>query len=59
MAIELVCIEPFHGVKRGEVITDPERVATLTATHPHAFVKRMAPDPPAPVEPPVPIDPPT
>lgn len=62
MAIELVCVQPIHGFKIGAEVKDPEMMAKLLASHPHAFVKRAVPDEPPPVEPsepPVPIDPPS
>lgn len=59
MAIELVCVQPIHGFKVGDEVKDPELMATLSASHPHAFVRRSAPDVPPPAEPPVPIDPPS
>lgn len=43
--LKLVCIEDFHGHKKGMEITDPVIVAKHLDERPHHFVKVWAPEP--------------
>lgn len=51
MAINLVCTTPLHGVKKGDVVSDPAEIARYLASHPHHFNKVSAPDPKPEIEP--------
>lgn len=37
----LVCVHPFHGYEKGQLITDPDEVAKLINDRDHHFVKIM------------------
>ena len=49
MAYSLVCTTPFHGHKRGQVVSNEADVDRLSESHPHHFVRVFSAD--APVQP--------
>jgi hypothetical protein len=42
MEIHLVVVKPFDGLLRGDVITDPARIANILAGERAGFVVRVA-----------------
>lgn len=53
MTYHLVCVHPFHGYEKGQLVTDEAEVMNLSADLGHHFVKINAPEP-APAAPPAP-----
>ncbi len=47
----LVCVVPFHGYQKGQMVTDPAEVAKLMADRDSHFVRIPAPTPAAPMTP--------
>jgi hypothetical protein len=43
MQFHLVCVNPFHGYEKGQMITDPAEVEKLMADREHHFVRIAAP----------------
>jgi len=42
----LVCVVPFHGYEKGQMVTDQTKVAELSKDRDHHFVRvARAPDP--------------
>ncbi|NPU23940.1 hypothetical protein [Bradyrhizobium denitrificans] len=50
MAYHLVCVHPFHGYDKGQIVTDPAEVDALMAERDHHFVRIDAPEPAAPAQ---------
>jgi hypothetical protein len=42
MEIHLVVVKPFNGLARGDVITDPTRIAAVLSSDHARFVVRVA-----------------
>lgn len=43
----LVCVHPFHGYDKGQIVSDPAEVAKFLKDREHHFVKIPAPAAPA------------
>jgi len=39
----LICVHPFHDIKKGDRISDPDRVAEFMKDRDHHFVRVAAP----------------
>jgi hypothetical protein len=45
MAINLLCVNPFHNYVKGQVVTDPVEIAKLSEDRDNHFVRISVPDP--------------
>lgn len=54
MSFHLVCVHPWHKYSKGQVVTDPDDIASLSVDREHHFVRVsdtvFAPPPVPPVE---------